>query len=187
MTNLNGTWYLDVPNTSASSVAYSIEATTNIVGPITSAPLIVHASLAARTGLFTMYWAAAAGQKYQIYASSNLLTWSLVTTVTAQSTTASYTDPTPAQTQNARFYRVQSVNGTSNQPRFLGGSITSPTNGFTMYWVANPGQTYEIDASSNMHNWTFVTNVLTPTNTGSYTDPTPVQSQRGRFFRLLEK
>jgi hypothetical protein len=72
----------------------------------------------------------------------------------------------------------------TNAPAFLGASIASPTSGFTMYWSAIPGDTYEIDVSTNLASWNFVTNI-TPTSTvGSYTDTTPVQSQKSRFFRL---
>jgi hypothetical protein len=190
LTNLNGIWYLSAPNNSSSPVSYSIEATTNITTlPLTNAPLILRSGMASLAGSnsFTLYWTANPGQSYQVYVSSNLLTWTLVTNFTAQTTTASYTDPTPVQSQTARYFRVQSVSGTSSPPRFLGGSLALPTNGFTMYWVAQPNQNYEIDVSSNLRNWSFLTNIVTLSNTGSYTDSTPVHSQQGRFFRLLQK
>jgi subtilisin-like proprotein convertase family protein len=107
MTNLYGTlWYLAVPNTSATNVTYSIEATNIISGPVTNAPLFISASVSSVTGNFSMSWAANQGQAYEIDVSSNLLTWTILTNITTQSTTGSYTDPTPVANQSARFYRL---------------------------------------------------------------------------------
>jgi hypothetical protein len=83
--------------------------------------------------------------------------------------------------QKARFYRLMLA---SDAPLHLGGDITSPANGLTLYWTANRGQTYEIDTSTNLLTWTFVTNVTTLTTSGSYTDPTPVAGQRARYYRV---
>jgi predicted rRNA methylase YqxC with S4 and FtsJ domains len=69
-------------------------------------------------------------------------------------------------------------------PLFLAARITSPTNGFTMYWSANPGQSYAIDVSTNLTHWALVTNITASSTTASYTDAVPVQSQKARFFRL---
>jgi hypothetical protein len=181
LTNLDGVWYLAVPNTSSSNVSYSIEATNIISGPVTNAPLFVGASVSSVTG-FTMYWASIPGKTYEIEVSANLITWTFVTNITTDSTTASYTDPTPVTSQHARFYRLLQV---TSAPLNFGGSIISPTNGFTLTWTATAGQTYEIDVSSNLLNWLIVTNVTPESSKGSYTDPTPVASQRARFYRLL--
>jgi subtilisin-like proprotein convertase family protein len=71
-----------------------------------------------------------------------------------------------------------------NAPAFLGASIASPTNGFTMYWSAVPGQVYEIDVSTNLTAWTEVTNITAQSAVGAYTDAVPVSTQKSRFFRL---
>jgi subtilisin-like proprotein convertase family protein len=183
MTSLQGTvWYLAVPNTSAANVSYSIEATNIISGPVTNAPLLFDASVSSVSGGFTMYWAATAGKTYEIEVSTNLITWTFVTNITTQSTNGSYTDPTPVTNQPACFYRLLQV---SNAPLNFGGSITSPANGFTMTWTATSNQTYEIDVSTNLLNWAFMTYVTTQSTNGSYTDRTPVASQSARFYRLL--
>ncbi len=183
MTNLHGTvWYLAVPNTSAANVSYSIEATNIISGRVTNAPLFLGASVSSESGGFTIFWAATSGQTYEVEVSTNLITWTFVTNITTQSTNGSYTDPTPVASQPARFYRLLQVSDASLN---FGGSITSPTSGFTMTWAATSNQTYEIDVSTNLLNWAFVTNITTQSTTGSYTDPTPVASQRARFYRLL--
>jgi hypothetical protein len=46
------------------------------------------------------------GTTYQIEVSTNLSKWSVMTNFTAQTTTASYTDPVPAKTQKSRFFRL---------------------------------------------------------------------------------
>jgi len=71
------------------------------------------------------------------------------------------------------------------QPEFLGASIASPAGGFTMYWSAVPGQTYEIDVSTDLLTWTFVTDVTPESTEGTYTDSVPVNTQTTRFFRLV--
>jgi hypothetical protein len=180
--SLNGVWYLAVPNTSAANVSYSIEATNIISGPVTNAPLLFGASVSSENGYFTMYWAATKGQIYEVEVSANLITWTFVTNITAQSTNGSYTDPTPVASQLARFYRLLQV---SNAPLNLRGSITSPTNSFTLFWTAAKEQTYEIDVSTNLLNWAFMTNITAQSTNGSYTDPTPVAGQRARFYRVL--
>jgi hypothetical protein len=129
-----------------------------------------------------MYWAATPEKTYEVEVSSNLITWTFATNVTTDSTTGSYTDPMPVSSQRARFYRLLQV---SDAPLNLGGSITSPTNGFTMTWKATQGQTYEIDVSSNLLNWTFMAYVTAQSSTGSYTDSTPVARQKARFYRVL--
>ncbi len=180
LSSLEGNWYLAVPNTSATTISYSIEASTIPTGPVTSAPLFTSASVSLPTGQFTMAWTATSGRTYEVEVSTNLITWTFLTNVTAQSNTASFT--TPMSSQGARYYRLMQA---SNAPLNAGGAIASLGSGFTLNWSANPGQAYEIDLSTNLITWTFLTNVTTPTNTGTYTDSTPVGNQRARYYRIL--
>ena len=180
--SLEGNWYLAVPNTSTNTVSYSIEASTIPTGPVTSAPLFTRASVSLQPGRFTMSWTATSGRTYEVETSTNLTTWTFLTNVTALSNSASFTDPTPITNQPARYYRLLQA---SNAPLNPGGTIASLAKGFTLNWSANPGQTYEIDFSTNLTTWTFLTNVTTLTNTGTYTDQTPVGNQRARYYRIL--
>ena len=67
---------------------------------------------------------------------------------------------------------------------FSGMHVTS--NGlFTLNWTAVPGTQYEVDTTSNLTNWTKATNFTAASQTGAYTDPTPVASQAARFYRVL--
>ncbi len=106
VTNLNGIWYLAVPNTSANNpVDYTITAVTNATS-VGNAPLFLAAKITSPTNGFTMYWSAQSGQSYSIEVSTNLTQWTWVTNITASSTTASYTDATPVASQKSRFFRL---------------------------------------------------------------------------------
>jgi hypothetical protein len=107
LTNLSGIWYAAVDNMQGSGIAnYSITATVLTKGPATSIPLFIGASISSPTDGFTMYWNAVAGQTYQIQVSTNLTQWSVATNITAQSSTASYTDAVPVMSQTSRFFRI---------------------------------------------------------------------------------
>jgi subtilisin-like proprotein convertase family protein len=101
----NVTWYAAVPNTSSSNVTYSITATES-TNALASTPLFLGASIASPTNGFTMYWQAVPGTIYQIEVSTDLSSWAVVTNVTAQTSTGSYTDSVPVMTQKARFFRL---------------------------------------------------------------------------------
>ena len=180
LTNLSQTWYLAVPNTSAiNPVNYSITATVVTNGTATAAPLVLSASLASPASGFTMSWSAVVGTTYQIQVSTNLTAWTAVTNIIAQSTTASYTDPVPVRSQTARFFRI------ALPPVFQGASITSPADGFTMYWSAVAGVVYQVQVSTNLTAWAAAANITAQSTTVSYTDPVPVMSQTARFFRIV--
>ncbi|HEX4121046.1 MAG TPA: LamG-like jellyroll fold domain-containing protein, partial [Verrucomicrobiae bacterium] len=108
LTNLSGTtWYLAVPNTSSNTLRYSITAliATNVV---TAQPLFVNASISTAANQFTLNWQATPGQSYTVQVSTNLVTWSNVTTIVAQSGTVGFTDTAPVNAQKGRFYRLLS-------------------------------------------------------------------------------
>jgi subtilisin-like proprotein convertase family protein len=105
--SLNGIWYLAVPNTFSNVVKYTITAAT-IAGStnVPTSPFIMAAQITSPTNGFTMYWGAQPGQTYSIDVSTDLLQWKFVTNITATSTTASYTDAVPVESQKARFFRL---------------------------------------------------------------------------------
>jgi hypothetical protein len=67
---------------------------------------------------------------------------------------------------------------------FSSAVITTPTNGFTMNWIAVPNAEYEVDMTTDFSTWTYVSTVTTTTTSGSYTDTTPINTQTARFFRV---
>jgi hypothetical protein len=108
LASLSNIWYLAVPNVSTNNAAvrYSVTATVITNGPVQGTPLFLGANISSPASGFTMYWSAAAGMTYQIQVSTNLSNWSVVTNITAQSTTAAYTDAVPVISQTSRFFRI---------------------------------------------------------------------------------
>jgi hypothetical protein len=76
------------------------------------------------------------------------------------------------------------TNGVVTTPFLYATQITSPANGFTLYWSSQAGQTYTIDVSTDLQEWRAVTNITATSTTTSYTDSVPVESAGARFFRL---
>jgi hypothetical protein len=106
--SLNGTWYLAVPNNSSNNpVSYTITAATLNSVPVTQ-PFFVGASISSAANQFSLSWSAEPGQNYTIQASSNLMTWSTVTNIVAQSNSVNYTDTVPVNSQQFRFFRIES-------------------------------------------------------------------------------
>ena len=57
-------------------------------------------------GMFTVGWESQAGRNYEIFASTDLVNWSSITTVPATGGNTSYSDPSSAGL-NWRFYRIR--------------------------------------------------------------------------------
>jgi hypothetical protein len=75
-------------------------------GTVTTSPLFIGASIASPDSGFSLYWSTVPGQSYTIEVSTNLTSWTVATNIIAQSNTAAYTDPVPANTQTSRFFRL---------------------------------------------------------------------------------
>ncbi|HEX3719334.1 MAG TPA: hypothetical protein VH595_15365 [Verrucomicrobiae bacterium] len=108
----NGTWYLAVPNdtpgANTNSVLYSITASTLAIVPNPVVPEFANGSVSAAGQQFSLTWTASPGQSYAVEVSTNLTTWSTVTTIVAQSNSVSYTDSVPVSGQKSRFFRLSS-------------------------------------------------------------------------------
>ncbi|HEX4120987.1 MAG TPA: LamG-like jellyroll fold domain-containing protein, partial [Verrucomicrobiae bacterium] len=103
----NTTWYLAVPNTSTNnSVNYTITVATLATAPVTTLPLFIGASISTAANQFTLTWNATPGQNYLVQVSANLITWNTVANIVAQSSTITYTDSVPVNTQRSRFFRI---------------------------------------------------------------------------------
>jgi hypothetical protein len=48
-----------------------------------------------------------------------------------------------------------------------------------------PGQTYQVQVSTDLVNWSVAGNVTAQSSTATYNDTVPVMSQTTRFFRLM--
>jgi hypothetical protein len=103
----NTTWYLAVPNTSTNNpVNYTITVATLATVPVTTLPLFIGASISTAANQFTLTWNATPGQNYLVQVSANLITWNTVANIVAQSSTITYTDSVPVNTQRSRFFRI---------------------------------------------------------------------------------
>jgi len=113
--DLSGDWYATVVNHETNNITYSISGTVPVAvtgGTIlTSTEGIKVASPAintsAETAQFT--WSAVPGEKYQVEASTNLIDWTVVTSIVVSGPTATFTDPTPYNDLQQRFYRIRQV------------------------------------------------------------------------------
>ncbi|HVR36392.1 MAG TPA: hypothetical protein VMS21_11140, partial [Methylomirabilota bacterium] len=108
--DLNGEWYLAVPNLEATDVNFTIRAVVaNATGILISGqPLDIRVRPATPpvTG-FELTWSTVDGERYRIDVSDDLATWTTLGFVDAMGTTATFSDPTPAQP--LRFYRIVQV------------------------------------------------------------------------------
>ncbi|MDB6067815.1 MAG: Peptidase and in kexin sedolisin [Pedosphaera sp.] len=112
-TNINGSWFLGVPNNDSSNVTYTIRAVVSTNGLLISGvPIGIGVTLpgpGATTGP-TLTWPSVDGETYLVQESSNLVTWTTIATVTGFGQITSYTDPTPISVP-VLFYRVIQVPG----------------------------------------------------------------------------
>ena len=106
-TNINGNWFLAVPNETGSNVSFTIHAVEATNGLLISAvPLNVTATLpglGAGTGP-TLTWTSVTGEQYEIDYSPDLVHWTPLGVVIAGGQQTSFTDPTPIT--GIRFYRI---------------------------------------------------------------------------------
>jgi hypothetical protein len=116
-----------------------------------------------------------AGQTYLIQASTDLVNWTTLTTLTLTNGTGQFIDSSPANV-NQRFYRA--VVFSAAQPQL--GSVSLLSGGVVQLGVKGlSGQTYIIEASTNLVIWAPIY-----TNGGSFmfTDPNAPNYNR-RFYR----
>jgi hypothetical protein len=148
---------------------------------VTNAPLVVSGSVTSHPGSFALSVSSVTpGKTYEVEMSTNLITWTFVTNITATSNSITYIAPMTGQ--SAVFYRVLPY---SSAPLDVGGSVSPSTHGFTIDWTAIPNEPYEIDVSSNLINWTTLTNITPGSTTGTFTDPSSVSNNITRFYRIL--
>jgi hypothetical protein len=94
-----GTYYIRILNNSDYPVTYTVSAS--------SAPgFAIHSDAQFVNGRFTLSFDSALGEQYEIQSSSDLLTWNMVTTLTASGSETTYEAPASEANAPARFYRV---------------------------------------------------------------------------------
>jgi uncharacterized delta-60 repeat protein len=148
--------------------------------------LVDDASFGFHSNLFGFNFSAASGQAVVILASTNLVNWVAIQTNLVATNGAIFFSDANSGKYPRRFYRAMLFNGVLPPPSFLAGTgnlgMSSGQFGFNLGGVV--GQTFVIQASSNLVNWVpLTTNVLTASPL-RVTDPGSTNFAR-RFYRAL--
>jgi hypothetical protein len=111
-TNINAQWFLGVPNNELTNVSYTIRAVVSTNGLLISAlPLnlgITPATPGSGTGPI-LTWTSVMGETYQVQASTDLITWTVLATISGSGETTIFIDPTPITGVAQQFYRIVQV------------------------------------------------------------------------------
>jgi hypothetical protein len=136
------------------------------------------------TNGFTLMLQGSAGFGYLIEASTNLVDWQPVQYVVAASSPTYFTDYY-APYYNQRFYRAVPLSQVQPPvvPQF-GAVRLVPGGGVQLTLTGGVGQTYNVEASTNLVNWVAVTNLVLSTGTGQFTDYSATNCPQ-RFYRAV--
>jgi subtilisin-like proprotein convertase family protein len=113
--NLSGEWFATVINRENTNIVYSISGTipVEVAG---GAMLVSTEGIKVEAPVFTpsdvtpeFSWTAVQGEKYQVEVSADLSTWTPLTSIVVNGTTATFTDPTPYTDSALRFYRIRQL------------------------------------------------------------------------------
>ena len=118
--DINGIWYLGVPNNDTNTVTYTIRAVvaTNVVynngtvivtNGILISGLPISTSVSSGTNGLTLMWNAVDGENYEIDVSTNLFNWSIVTNIIASGTKVTYVDTNAPAIPPIQFYRIKQI------------------------------------------------------------------------------
>ncbi len=123
------------------------------------------------------------GRNYSLLASSDLKTWTPILTFACTNATMDALDG-DAKHFGARFYRL--VTPPRALVMTLGAGAVQPlgTNGLSLSLTGPAGVQYRVDASSNLSNWTAVTNFVSTNTTVHFTDQSATNYSQ-RFYRAV--
>src|SRR5258708_14056477 len=76
----------------------------------------------------------------------------------------------------------------SKVPNTISVSFPGPgsTNGLTFTWPSVPGETYEVQDTTDFATWTTIAVITATGPTISYTDPRPISSAPQRFYQIMQ-
>lgn len=137
---------------------------------------------------FTLQLHGTEGLGYLIQSSTNLVDWQPVQYVVLTNSSVYFTDYY-APFYSRRFYRAVPLSQAQSQavppvvPRFGAVGLVSG-GGVQVTLMGGVGQTYTVQASTNLVNWVAVTNLVLSTGAGQFTDY-PVTNCPQRFYRAV--
>jgi hypothetical protein len=123
------------------------------------------------------------GSNYTLSASTNLVNWTPLFVFACTNATVDVFD-SDARNFKSRFYRVGPRTSVSGMQLRLGSAQPLGSNGFDMVLLLSPGTSCRIEASSDLLNWTTITNLLSTNVTTYFRDPVAV-NHRQRFYRAV--
>jgi hypothetical protein len=112
-TNLNGLWYLAVPNNTGSNVTFTVHEVESITNAIlvSGVPItlgVVVPPSGSPTGP-TLTWPSVNGENYEIDTSTDFITWTFLAKIQATGPTATYMDPNPITGVPFLFFRIKQI------------------------------------------------------------------------------
>ncbi len=123
------------------------------------------------------------GHNYTLLASTNLAAWAPILSFACTNSPMDVFDP-DANSFSARFYRLAPP-GTAPDLRLgLGSAQPLSSSGLDLVLYGQAGSSYRIDASSNLLDWTAVTNFVS-TNTAMYFRDASATNYSRRFYRAV--
>jgi hypothetical protein len=123
------------------------------------------------------------GHNYSLLASTDLVNWTPILTFACTNATMDVFDA-DAKSYAARFYRLVTPPSIPFMILSLGPGRQPGTNGLDLILTATVGLNYRIDASTDLVNWTAITNFI-GTNTTMLFRDISVTNYNRRFYRAV--
>jgi hypothetical protein len=123
------------------------------------------------------------GNSYALLASANLVDWSAILKFTCTNIPMILTDSASTNLPR-RFYRVAPVSAVPGPTLKFVSPVSPGTNLISLSFDAVPGFTYRAESSTNLINWSILTNFSSTTPTMYFQDLPPTNSAQ-KFYRAV--
>lgn len=123
------------------------------------------------------------GQSYVLLASTNLVNWVPAWVYVSTNSPMMLYDPMASNFQH-RFYKIGPLTSFPSMSLGLAASNAFGDNGLNLMLYSLPGLNYRIEVSSNLVNWTTLTNFVKTNSPFQFSDPAATNYTR-RFYRAV--